>query len=51
MPRAPGQKKLPDRSDHPHHAGRCAHRKAEAEAVVSAGRIGIADESLDVRPS
>src|SRR5882757_10869585 len=44
-----GPRKLPDRSHHPDHAGFRAHGDAETKAVVGAGRIGIADEILDVR--
>ena len=36
----PGE--LSDRSHHPDHAGRRAHRKSEAEAVIDAGRVGVA---------
>src|SRR6266403_4906931 len=43
-----GPGELPDRSHHPHHTGRGAHRQPEAEAVIGAGRIGVADEIFDV---
>src|SRR5882724_11043556 len=43
-----GPRELPERSHHPHHAGRGAHRKPEPEAIIGAGRIGVADEILDV---
>src|SRR5262245_46944374 len=43
-----GPAEIADRAHHARHAGRGAHRQPEPEAVVGAGRIGVADQVADV---
>jgi hypothetical protein len=44
-----GPGELPDRPHHFDYTGRCANGKSRAETVIGAGRIGIADEIVDIR--
>src|SRR5260370_38194362 len=44
-----GPREVADRAHHAHDAGRGLHRKAKAETIIGAGRIGVADQVLDLR--